>query len=107
MDWKKVFEDMLAAAKGAAAQDWPALRDYARHEFETLSSIAARLEVRKLDGSITEVNARFLIGQYALAAKSVLYAVEGLKNVMIERAWNAAMAVLNLAINKAIGWALL
>ncbi|MGY4727961.1 hypothetical protein [Burkholderia pyrrocinia] len=107
MDWGKVLDDMLKAAEQAAGAQWPTLNAYAQQEFQTLTGVATQIEARKVGGTISEVNAQFLAGQYEAAAKSVLYAVEGLSNIVIQSAWNAAMAVLRTALNDATGWALL
>ncbi|MFL9896252.1 hypothetical protein [Paraburkholderia sp. RL17-381-BIF-C] len=106
MDWGQVAQNMLQAAKTSAGNDWPKLRDYAENEFKNLSTVAGQIEERKNQGTITEVNAEFLIGQYQAAARGVLFAVEGLTNLLIQKAWNAAMAVLAQAIDTAIGWSL-
>ncbi|WP_321939798.1 hypothetical protein [Paraburkholderia sp. J8-2] len=107
MDWGQVAQDMLSAAETSAGADWPKLRDFAENQFENLTTVASQIETRKSQGTITEVNAEFLMDQYQAAARGVLFSVEGLTNLMIQNAWNAAMAVLAKAIDTAIGWALI
>ncbi|MBR8174863.1 hypothetical protein [Burkholderia ambifaria] len=107
MDWGNVLNDMLAAAKKAAGNEWPTLSDYAQHEFQTLADIAARIKIRKDSGNLSEIDAEFMVGQYKAAAQSVLYAVQGMSKIVIQNAWNAAMDVLRTALNTATGWSLL
>ncbi|HBV2907886.1 TPA: hypothetical protein JD824_RS16370 [Citrobacter freundii] len=107
MDWGKVVQDMLNAAKKSAGKDWGKLRDYAENEFKNLATVASQIDDRKKKGTITEINASFLMGQYQAASRGVMFAIESLTNLVIQNAWNAAMLVLSSAINTAIGWALL
>jgi hypothetical protein len=109
MNWEEVGADMIKEAKASASSDWPTLRDYAVHEFENLARVAAQIEKRKNDpvNPISELDAKFRMDQYYYTSQSVLYAIEGLKNIVIQDAWNAAMRVLATAINTAIKWPLL
>ncbi|RQU12387.1 hypothetical protein DF153_18575 [Burkholderia cenocepacia] len=107
MDWGKVLDDMIAAAKAAAGGDWPKLSTYAQHEFQTLAGVAAQIEAKKQAGAISEMDAEFIAGQYKAAAQGVVYAISGLAKIVIQNAWNAAMDVLRKALNSATGWALI
>lgn len=107
-DWTKVLQDMLAAAQGTAQTEWPKLRSEAEAQFQTLTQVAARIEARKLANDITETNARFLMYQYQMAAQNVIFSVEGLTNLLVEQALNAALTILRDAVKAATnGWILL
>ncbi|CUI91478.1 hypothetical protein [Achromobacter aegrifaciens] len=107
MNWTKVLEDMLTAAEKSAGGAWAKLESYAEQEFQTLVGVASKIQKRQAEKTITEVNAHFLMDQYRLAAKAVLFAIVDLSNIVIQNSWNAAMAVLRKAISSAIGWPLL
>lgn len=107
-DWGRVFQDMLGAAEGVAKKEWPKLRQEAEEQLKSLTQVAARIEARKLLGQISETNARFLMAQYELAARNVMFSIEGMTNILIEQVYNAALAVLKDAIKAATGgWILL
>lgn len=107
-DWTKVLQGMLAAAQNSAHAEWPKLQSEAKAQFQTLTQVAARIEARKLANDITETNARFLMYQYRMAAQNVMFSVEGLTNLLVEQALNAALDVLRQAVKTATnGWILL
>jgi hypothetical protein len=110
MDWSKVLQDMVDAVEVVAKAEWPKLRSEAEEQFRSLTQVAARIEVRKVlkEDPISETNARFLFAQYELAARNVMFSIEGIANILIERAYNAALAVLRDAIKTATGgWVLI
>ncbi len=107
MNSEQVLQDMLTAAQAAAGKEWSKLKSYAESEFEILARVAARIEARKLAGTISEVNARFLMGQYENTVQTVLFTVEGLAKLLVEQALNAAIGVLRTAVNNATGWKVL
>lgn len=107
-DWTIVLQDMATAAEGIAKKEWPKLKDEAEAQFQVLTQVAARIEMRKLTNEISETNARFLMNQYEMATQNVLYSIEGMTNILIEQALNAAFDVLRSAIKAATGgWILL
>ena len=107
-DWGKVLQDMLGAAEGVAKKQWPKLRQEAEEQLKTLTQVAIRIEARKKAGQISETNARFLMAQYELAARNVMFSIEGMTNIMVEQAYNAALAVFRDAVKAATGgWVLL
>lgn len=107
IDWTQVAKDMAAAAKKSASGDWADLKQSAESEFQALAQVAANIERRKIEHTITEVNARFLMKQHRSTTEVVLFASEGIANIVIERAINAALGVLATAVNTSIGWTLL
>ncbi len=107
-DWNTVFKDMLAAAQGVAKNDWPKMKEEAEEQFKVLAEVGARIAARKALNTISETNARFLLAQYDMAAQNVLFSVEGMTNLIVEKAYNAARAVLAAAVKAATGgWVLL
>lgn len=104
-DEKKVLKDMLDASQTKVAEVWAKVKDDVEQEFNTLVRVGARIVVRKEAGTISEVNAKFLMAQYYGAARNFLYSLEGIANLVIEAMINAALDVLRKAIKIATsGW---
>lgn len=107
LDADVIAQNMIAAAKDVVDQKWPATRQY----FESESKMyAQRLEsVAKMytDGIISEKRAKEHIVLQNEAWETTLLAVNGLSQVLIEEALNAALKVIRDAVNKAIGFSLL
>lgn len=104
-DEKKVLKDMLGASQAQAGAVWNQVKGDVEQEFKTLVSIGARIFARKAAGTISEVNAKFLMAQYYGAARNFLYSLEGIANLVIEGMINAALDVLRKAIQVATnGW---
>ena len=102
-DTEKVLKDMLGASQAKAGAVWSQVKDDVEQEFKILTSVGGRIAARKAAGTITEVNAKFLIAQYYGAARSFLYSLEGIANLVIEAIINAALDVLRKAIQAATG----
>lgn len=102
-DWNAVVQGMLAAAQKVATKEWPKLKTEAQDQFKVLAQVGARIEARKALNDISETNARFLMAQYNMAAQNVLFSVEGMTNLIVEQAYNAARSVLADAIKTATG----
>lgn len=100
---EEVVQGMLEAAKNAGEQIWKKVHKELEDEFKTLTQVAARVVFRKAAGSISEVNARFIMAQYYGAMRNYLYAVEGIANIAIESMINAALSILRDAIKVATG----
>ena len=106
-DWGAVLRDMVSAAENVAKTEWPKLKDEANAQFKILTQVGARIEARKAAGTISKTNARFLLAQHKMAAQNVMFSIEGIANVLVEKAANAALDVLRTAIKAATsGWVL-
>ncbi len=55
------------------------------------------------EGKVTDQEAQYLVDQYELSMKSVLLTIEGLGLIATQNAINAAIDVLNSALNTALG----
>ena len=107
-DEQKVLKDMLGASQTKAVAVWGQVKGDVEQEFKTLVSVGARIVARKEAGTISEVNAKFLMAQYYGAARNFLYSLEGIANLAIEAMINAALDVLKKAIQAATsGWVLI
>lgn len=98
---------MLDAAKGVLSEKWPEIQDYAEGETKKLAQSLVMIEKLKLAGKISEEQAKLHFDIQKNAARTVLLTIEGLGILTVERALNAASAVVKDAVNTALGFALL
>lgn len=98
---------MLDAAKGVLSEKWPEIQDYAEAETRKLAESLVMIEKLKLAGRINEEQAKLHFDIQKNAARTVLLTVEGLGILAVERALNAASAVVQDAVNTALGFHLL
>jgi Asp-tRNA(Asn)/Glu-tRNA(Gln) amidotransferase B subunit len=107
LDVDDIKKEMLTAVKGVLDQKWPATREY----FESESAMYAQrlVSVAKMhaDGIISEKRALEHIALQNEAWETTLLAVNGLSQILIEQALNAAVKAIQGAVNKAVGFALL
>jgi hypothetical protein len=98
---------MFDAAKGVLSEKWPEIQDYAEAETRKLAESLVMIEKLKLARRINEEQAKLHFDIQKNAARTVLLTVEGLGILPVERALNAASAVVKDAVNTALGFALL
>jgi len=107
LDVDVIAKDMIAAAKGVVDQKWPATREYFESESKMYAQRLASVAKMYADGIISEKRAKEHIALQNEAWETTLLAVNGLSQILIEQALNAAIKVIRDAVNKAIGFALL
>lgn len=99
----ETLQGMLSAAQGVLSKEWPNIQSFAVNEFKKIAQDAELLALMTLAGQIPEEQAKLLLQMQINASKSVLLTIEGLGLLMVEAAFNAAMAVLSTAVSKTIG----
>lgn len=107
LDFSTLLKQMLDGAKNSLASKWPVIKDLATSSFKTLAHSLIDIEEMKLDGTITEEQARLLLDMHKNTTKIVLLSVEVVGIVAAEEAINAALDSIKTAVNTAIGFALL
>lgn len=107
IDVDVIAKDMITAAKGIVDSNWPATREYFESESKMYAQRLASVAKMYANGIITEKRAKEHIALQNEAWETTLLAVNGLSQVLIEQALNAAIKVIRDAVNKAIGFALL
>lgn len=107
LDVDLIAKDMVAAAKSVVDQKWPATRDYFESESKMYAQRLASVAKMYADGIISEKRAKEHIALQNEAWETTLLAVNGLSQILIEQALNAAIKEIRDAVNKAIGFALL
>lgn len=99
--------DIANGIKGAVGAKWPAVREYFEAESKVLAQRLATITKLRVEGKISERRAKDLVQFQKQSFETVLLAVEGLTQLIIEDALNAGLKAVRTAINTAIGFALL
>jgi hypothetical protein len=107
LDVNDLTQKMLDAAKGVVSDKWPATRQYFESEAQAFAQRFASIEALRSAGKITDERAKSHVDFQKESWATVLLAVEGLSELTIEQALNAALASVRDVVNKAIGFALL
>jgi hypothetical protein len=107
LDINALVNSMLAAAEGVVKDKWPGTRQYFESETKMLAERLASIEKMRLSGTISESRARMHLEFQKESYETVLLAVEGLNQLIIEQSLNAALAIVKDAVNTALGFALL
>lgn len=103
----EVASKMVLAAKGVVGEQWPATQAYFESESRVFAERFASIARLRAQGLISESRARSHVRFQREAWETVLLAVAGLNQIMVEQALNAALNAVNEIVNKAVGFALL
>ena len=101
---EQILGEMVGAVKGVVGDRWPAIQTLAEDELEDLANVLARIEARKLAGTISDIEAKALLKIHKNTVENVLSSIEGMGLIMAEMAVNAAMGVIRDAVNAAVGF---
>jgi len=107
IDVTDVAAKMLAAAKSVVGTNWPATQQYFESETKIFAERFASIAKLRAEGAISEERAKSHIEFQKEAWETVLLAVVGLNQIMVERALNAALDAVKDIVNKAVGFVLL
>lgn len=99
--------DMLTAAQGVVKDKWPTTEEYFESETKMLAQRLVTIEKMRRDGTISESRAKLHLDFQKESYQTVLIAVEGLNQLLVEEALNAALKVVKDAVNTAVGFVLL
>jgi Asp-tRNA(Asn)/Glu-tRNA(Gln) amidotransferase B subunit len=107
LDVEAIAKDMVGAAKGVVGDKWPTTRKYFESESKIFAERLAGIAKMRKAGMISEERAKQHLAFQTEAWETVLLAVDGLSQLMVEQALNAAIKAIQDAVNKALGFALL
>lgn len=107
LDFSKLVNDMIGAAKTQLADKWPAVESLATSSIQTLAQSLVDIEDMSLKGSISKEQAGLLLDLQKNTAKMVLISVEVVGIVAAEQAINAAIKVVKDVVNSTIGFGLI
>jgi hypothetical protein len=107
LDVNRLLEEMLAAAKTSFADQWPTAKDLSISSLKKLAVSFVEIEKMKLNGTITDEQARLLLSMDKNTFRIVLLSIEGLGLLAVENALNAALNIVRDTVNTAVGFVLL
>jgi len=99
----QIVNEMLQAALPHLSKGGQQASSFASHEFQQYIHNIEHVQKMAEEGKVTDQEAQFLVDQYKMSMKAVLLAVEGLGVIAAQNAINAAIDVLNGALNTALG----
>ena len=103
LDIAQVVNEMLQAALPYLSKGGQQASSYASHEFQQYIVNVEHVQNMAEEGKVTDQEAQYLVDQYKLSMRAVLLAIEGLGVIAAQNAINAAIDVLNSALNAALG----
>lgn len=98
---------MIDAAQGVVGDKWSATQSYFESESRIFAERFASIANLRDDGLISESRAKKHVKFQKEAWETVLLAVVGLNQIMVEQALNAALAAVSDIVNAAVGFTLL
>jgi len=99
----QVVNDMLQAALPHLLKVGQQASTFASHEFQQYITNIEHVQTMVEEKNVTRQEAQFLVDQYKMSMKAVLLTVEGLGVIATQKAINAAIDILNSALNTALG----
>lgn len=106
IDTTEVFNKMVEAAKGVFDDKWPQTKEYAESEARIFAERFATIARLRLEGKITERRAKLHVEFQKEAWETVLLAVDGLSQLLVEEALNKALDAVKDIVNTAVGFVL-
>jgi len=107
IDYNKLVQNMLKAAKGIIKKHWDETKPYAEKEFKAFTENIKLIAELKHLNKITEEQAKLYVEIQRNSMRIVLLTIKGLGILAVEGAINAALNVIRTTVNKAIGWTIL
>jgi hypothetical protein len=107
LDVKKIADDMAGKMKPILGQRWDEVQQYAKEEAAKMAAVLAKIELQKLNGTISEQQANILFDMQKNASSAVLAAMHGIGEMTAAQAMSAALESLKDPINQALGFKLL
>lgn len=107
VDFDKVIEDALLAAKAVVTDNWAEVRDIVENIGKGLVNDVEFIAKKKLSGEFNEDDARIYLEDQKMVARTRLRSIAIISLQLAERIWNAVAEVFSTAIQSAIGWAVL
>lgn len=102
-----LLRDMVAAARGVLADDWPELKEIAEAELKGVIAGFKAIERMRRAGKISQRQAKQLFQVKRNTAEIVLFSLEGVGRITAEKALNAAFKVVRDSVNTSLGFVLI
>lgn len=107
IDIENLLKEMLSAGGKIAAKGWNEIAPYAEKEFRQILDNIAQIEKLKLEGKIAESKAKRMLSIQQNASKSVLIAIDGMKDIAIDDFMADVLKSIKTPVNQILGWTIL
>ncbi len=107
IDFNKLIQDMLNAAEGKLTNHWNEAKPYTEKEVNSFAENIKLIAKLKIQGKITEEQAKLYADIQKSSMRIVLLTIEGLGILAVEAAITAAIDVVRSTVNTALGWRIL
>jgi len=107
LDIKALLASMLSASKEVLKKEWKHVASVAELQLKNIVHNLEQIAVLKLNGKITEEQAKLHLTIQKESFKTILLSFEGIGIIAAEKAINAALNTVKTTFNKAIGWRIL
>lgn len=104
IDFNKVLEDAIAAAKAVVTDNWAQVRDIVENIGKGLVNDVEFIAKKKLSNEFNEDDARIYLEDQKMVARTRLRSLAIISLQLAEKIWNAVADVFRAAIKNAIGW---
>lgn len=104
---KELLNSMLIASKNVLKKEWKTISPITELQLKNIVHNLEQIAVLKLEGKITEEQAKLHLTIQKESFRTILLSFEGIGIITAEKAINAALNTIKNTINKAIGWKLL
>ena len=102
-----ILDEMSSAAKKVLKDRWKKVKPLAELQLKSIIHNLEQIAELKLQGKITEDQARLHLMIQKESIRTILLSFEGIGIVTAEEAINSALSSVRTIVNKAIGWKIL
>lgn len=106
LDISSLLTSMLTAAQNSAKTNWKIVEPFAKTQCTNIAQQIVDIEAQLATGSIDTETASLLLDMQKNASRAALLTVEGIGLLTAQTAINAALGAVSIAVNKAVGFAL-
>jgi hypothetical protein len=107
IDVSQVGGQMLSAALPILAKGGSSVKDYAEDQFKQIAQRIADIGEQRIEGNLSDSDAKALLDMQIKSTENVFLTVEGLTEIIIEQAINAALNVVKEVVNTGVGFGLI
>ena len=102
-----ILDEMSYAVKKVLKTRWKKVKPLAELQLKSIIHNLEQIAELKLQGKITEEQARLHLTIQKESIRTILLSFEGIGIVTAEEAINSALSAVKTIVNKAIGWKIL
>lgn len=102
-----LLKQMVKAAKVVLEDSWPDLKEVAIAELRGIAEGVKTIEKLRLQGKISQRQAKLLLRMKRNTAQIVLLSFKGMGLIVVENALNAAFKVVRDTVNTVLGFRLI